>query len=333
MKTKGHKGRKEKRETIREFDLGDIYKLQIIQREMPGLLTVKQKKYLNEFKENNQSLNLLFSISRQDLISKITNMRLQPHRNLQEVKFLFKTGNPSEVLTLIQNEINWLEKPINFPFFTEPTKIDETLSQPRYKNDPLKKVGYYALFLKENRIDVISWWEDLLRLSEILTDDGYSSVLEELQISTEHLIEKLNSLFPLSRPWEKIEKLDGFTANTVKEYLYTSLLQFIEKYDPQIKIKTGTANRVKWHKIEQIDKQFETMISTFLQQYNLPSQALDEILKKANVGSKANPPSITIRMIVELIVESKYDISEKTLKRKRKKNLPVIKQSSLIKNS
>ena len=281
---------------------------------MPGLLTVKQKKYLNEFEKNNQSLFLLFSISRQDLISKITNMKLQSHRNLQEVKFLFKTGNPIEVITLIQNEINWLQKPIKFPFYAERTKIDETLSRSRYKNDPIKKGGYYALYIKERRKDVIRWWKNLLRLTEILADDAFYPLEEEVRINTERLIKRLNGLFPTSQPWKTIEKVDESTVITLKDCLYTCLLKYVKENYPQVTIKTGSANRVKWHKIEQIDKQFESMISTFLQQYDLPYQALSKILDDAS-------SSITIRMIIRLIIQSKYDISEKTVKRKSKRKI------------
>jgi len=323
MSTKNQKKRKEKRGMTNEFDLYDIYKLQIIEREMPQLLTVKQEKYLKEFENKNQSLNQLLSKSRQELVNKVTKIKLQPHRNLREVKFLFKTGNPKEVINLIQNEINWLQKPIMFPIFIERTKIDEMLFSPRYKNDPIKKGGYYALYIKERRKDVIRWWENLLRLTEILTDDAYSSLEREVRTKTASLIKRLDYLFPKSQPWKKIEKVDKDTLITLKDHLYTCVLKYAKENYSQISIKTGTANQVRWHKIEQIDKQFETMISTFLQQYELPSKALSIILDDAT-------SSITILRIVELIIQSKYDISEKTVKRKsKKKNPPNIKQSSM----
>lgn len=323
-----HKSKKKTEIEETKYDLTYIDELYTLENELPGLLTYEHKKDLNEFEKKFKPSLQWLSEGRRELIHHISIMKLQSRREMQEVKYLFETGNPQQILTLVENEINWLEnpkkQPRGFPWFVSRERIDEILTRPRYDSDPIGKGGYLALFIKDRRKDVIKWWNDLLIMSEIFTDDSFKNQLEELQIKTEQLINRIKFLFPSSQPWKSIEKIDEKTFNTVRDYLYNSLLQFIKESYPNLTIKTGKANGVLYYKLNPSEREFEEMIEAFLQQNAFTSQGLKKLLKKWRAGSAANLNSntVTIRKIVDCLIQSKYGISERTKTRKSKrKNL------------
>lgn len=308
----------------RTYNLKYIHELYTLEREIPGLLTDEQKKYLDEFKKRTRPLFEWIHEGKKELVCELLSMKLPNHREMHEVNYLWETGDPRQILTLVENEINWFEKHKEklptFPLFVCKEEPNKKLTRQRYKNDPLGMGGYWLLLLKEGscykRDDVISWWEDHLTLSRILTDNRFVKELDIIEKKLKYLIDTIKKLFRTSKPWKYVEKVDSNTLNIVKRYMYNSLFDFITINYPRVAIKTGKTKNGEWHRLDPRDKYFKEMISAFIESKYLPRQALNKIDKKSRTGSAVNARSITVRSIVNLITWEKYDISDRTDTRK-----------------